>query len=301
MELAQAAGKTEQASQLEAPALKFLSLAGERALGLDTAAALSNLERALALAPEGHPERPEALARFGDAALQAGRFTEAAEASEEAVASFRARGEIPAAARAMGTLAMAFSKLGDPRSWTLPAEALALLEPLGPSPELVAALTEVARTDALQFRSEDAVSVADRALGLASELGLHRPGRALGYRGLARTDVGDAEGFGDYREAIELATESIPDAVLGRLKDAVGAKGFSTDPNEIAPHLEEWRGKYHGRSALLLRPATTAEVSAILRICNDTGTALVTQGGNTGLVGGQIPLHGEVLLSTKRF
>jgi len=108
----------------------------------------------------------------------------------------------------MGTLAMAFSKLGDPRSWTLPAEALELLEPLGPSPELVAALTEVARTDPLQFRSEDAVRVADRALGLASELGLHRPGRALGYRGLARTDAGDAEGFGDYREAIELATEA---------------------------------------------------------------------------------------------
>ena len=66
---------------------------------------------------------------------------------------------------------------------------------------------------------------------------------------------------------------SIPDAVLGRLKDAVGAKGFSTDPNEIAPHLEEWRGKYHGHSALLLKPATTAEVSAILRICHETGTA----------------------------
>src|SRR5476651_735377 len=89
-------------------------------------------------------------------------------------------------------------------------------------------------------------------------------------------------------------------SVLDRLKDAVGAKGFSSDPDEIAPHLEEWRSKYHGHSPLLLKPATTAEVSAILRLCNDSGTALVTQGGNTGLVGGQIPLHGEVLLSTKR-
>jgi FAD/FMN-containing dehydrogenase len=88
--------------------------------------------------------------------------------------------------------------------------------------------------------------------------------------------------------------------VLERLKDAVGAKGFSTDPDEIAPHLEEWRGKYHGHSPLLLKPATTAEVSAILRLCNDSGTAIVPQGGNTGLVGGQIPLHGEVLLSTRR-
>ena len=85
-----------------------------------------------------------------------------------------------------------------------------------------------------------------------------------------------------------------------RLKDAVGPKGFSQDPAEIAPHLEEWRSKYKGQSPLLLKPASAAEVSAILRICNETGTAVVTQGGNTGLVGGQIPLHGEVLLSTKR-
>ena len=93
---------------------------------------------------------------------------------------------------------------------------------------------------------------------------------------------------------------SIQEPVVLRLKNAVGANGFSTDAGEIAPQLEEWRGKYHGHSPLLLKPASTAEVSAILRICNDTGTALVPPGGNTGLVGGQIPLHGEVLLSTKR-
>jgi FAD/FMN-containing dehydrogenase len=88
--------------------------------------------------------------------------------------------------------------------------------------------------------------------------------------------------------------------VIDRLKDAVGASGFSEDPAEIAPHLEEWRSKYKGHTPLLLKPANTAEVSAVLRICQETDTRLVTQGGNTGLVGGQIPLHGEVLLSTKR-
>jgi len=93
---------------------------------------------------------------------------------------------------------------------------------------------------------------------------------------------------------------TVPQAVLDRLKDAVGAKGFSTDPADIAPYLEEWRGKYKGHTPLLLRPATTAEVSSILRIAHETGTPIVTQGGNTGLVGGQIPFHGEVLLSTRR-
>jgi FAD/FMN-containing dehydrogenase len=87
---------------------------------------------------------------------------------------------------------------------------------------------------------------------------------------------------------------------LARLKAAAGSKGFSEDPAEIAPHLEEWRSKYRGRSALLLKPATTTEVSALLAICNETGTAVVPQGGNTGLVGGQIPFDGEVVLSLTR-
>jgi class 3 adenylate cyclase/tetratricopeptide (TPR) repeat protein len=208
LELAKSAGQTEQATELEAPALRFLSLAGERALGLDTAAAISNLERALALAPEGHPERPEALARFGEAAKSGGRYTEAAEALEEAVASFRAAGDLPATARAMGWLGRAVTTLGDPRTWTLPAEALEILEPLGPSPELVTALTDVAASDALQGRSEDAIGLADRALSLASELGLPRPARALGFRGMARADLGDPGGLADYRDAIELATEA---------------------------------------------------------------------------------------------
>jgi FAD/FMN-containing dehydrogenase len=87
---------------------------------------------------------------------------------------------------------------------------------------------------------------------------------------------------------------------LARLKEAAGPNGFSQNPAEIAPHLEEWRSKYHGHSPLLLKPAKTAEVSAILAICNETGTPVVPQGGNTGLVGGQIPFDGEVLLSLAR-
>jgi FAD/FMN-containing dehydrogenase len=87
---------------------------------------------------------------------------------------------------------------------------------------------------------------------------------------------------------------------LSRLKDAVGPKGFSEDPRRIAPLLEEWRGTYHGRTSLLVMPATTQEVSRVLAICDETGTAIVPQGGNTGLVGGQIPFDGEVLLSTRR-
>jgi len=87
---------------------------------------------------------------------------------------------------------------------------------------------------------------------------------------------------------------------LQRLKVAAGPNGFFDDPATIAPHLEEWRSKYRGKSSLLLRPSTTQQVSAILAICNETRTAIVPQGGNTGLVGGQIPFDGELLLSLER-
>jgi FAD/FMN-containing dehydrogenase len=93
---------------------------------------------------------------------------------------------------------------------------------------------------------------------------------------------------------------SIAPEIVARLKNAVGINGFTEDPTEIAPHLEEWRSKYRGSSSLLLKPATIEQVSAILAICSETRTPIVPQGGNTGLVGGQIPFHGEVLLSLSR-
>jgi FAD/FMN-containing dehydrogenase len=83
------------------------------------------------------------------------------------------------------------------------------------------------------------------------------------------------------------------------LKDAAGDGGWSEDAAEIAPHLVEWRERWNGSTPLLLKPAGVEAVAAIVRICAETGTALVPQGGNTGLVGGQIP-SGEVLLSLKR-
>jgi FAD/FMN-containing dehydrogenase len=88
--------------------------------------------------------------------------------------------------------------------------------------------------------------------------------------------------------------------VLRRLKEAAGPRGWSEDADEIVPHLTEWRGRWTGTTALFLKPAQTSEVARILAICDETRTAVVPQGGNTGLVGGQIPTRGEVLLSLAR-
>lgn len=88
--------------------------------------------------------------------------------------------------------------------------------------------------------------------------------------------------------------------IVRRLKEAAGQGGWSEDKGEIAPHLVELRGRWAGETPILLKPANTGAVSRILALCNETGTPIVPQGGNTGLVGGQIPTHGEVLLSLER-
>jgi FAD/FMN-containing dehydrogenase len=88
--------------------------------------------------------------------------------------------------------------------------------------------------------------------------------------------------------------------LLPRFAAIVGDKYAITDPATLAPYLIEGRGLYHGRTSMLLRPGSVGEVQAILKLANETKTPLVPQGGNTGLVGGQIPFDGELILSLTR-
>jgi FAD/FMN-containing dehydrogenase len=94
-------------------------------------------------------------------------------------------------------------------------------------------------------------------------------------------------------------TAPVPADVLSRLKSVLGEGGWSQDPDRLAPKLLEWRDRWRGTTPLLALPKTTAEVAAVVGICFEAGVAITPQGGNTGLVGGQIP-QGEVLLSTER-
>jgi FAD/FMN-containing dehydrogenase len=100
-----------------------------------------------------------------------------------------------------------------------------------------------------------------------------------------------------------MATPNRPASeTISRLKDAAGTGGWSEDPAELAPHLVEWRDRYRGTTAILLKPDAVPAISRIVSICASTGTSIVPQGGNTGLVGGQIPdsTGTQVLLSLKR-
>src|ERR1044071_2029438 len=99
---------------------------------------------------------------------------------------------------------------------------------------------------------------------------------------------------------VELPVRNLPSDLIARFAAIVGDRYAVTAPSEIAPYLTEERGLYHGRSPLVLRPGSIEEVAATLKLANETKTPIVPQGGNTGLVGGQTPHQGEVLMSLRR-
>ena len=207
-ELARVAGQTEDADELESSAIRYLALAGERALPLDVDRAEQNLARALALCPAGHPERASLLERWAQAAQQQGRLRETRAALEEALALQRGEGDILAVARVLLSLANVLQQLGDPGHHEMVPEALALLEAEPPGPELVAAYAQLPDTCVVGAAYPEAVEAAEQSLALAAELDLPAPPRALGYRGTARASLGARQGVDDMRNAIQLAIES---------------------------------------------------------------------------------------------
>jgi FAD/FMN-containing dehydrogenase len=91
-------------------------------------------------------------------------------------------------------------------------------------------------------------------------------------------------------------------ALLDDLEALLGPRGFTRDEQALEPWLRDWRGRYVGRAAALLSPASTAEVQAIVARCAEARVALVPQGGNTSMVGGATPdgSGGALLLSLRR-
>ncbi len=97
-------------------------------------------------------------------------------------------------------------------------------------------------------------------------------------------------------------TGTVAPETLERIKAVVGPRGWIGDPAGIAPYLEEQRGRYDGATPLVVRPASTAEVASVVRVCAETGTPIVPQGGNTGLCGGAVAgvAASEILLNLGR-
>ncbi|WP_341520060.1 FAD-binding oxidoreductase [Pseudomonas sp. G.S.17] len=91
-------------------------------------------------------------------------------------------------------------------------------------------------------------------------------------------------------------------ALIQALEQVVGQAGLIHDAERMQSYLSDWRNAYRGQAALVVRPASTAEVAEVVRLCREAGVALVPQGGNTGLCGGSIPDDSgtQVVLSLTR-
>jgi FAD/FMN-containing dehydrogenase len=83
-----------------------------------------------------------------------------------------------------------------------------------------------------------------------------------------------------------MSDASVKGELIEELCAVLGPRGILTDPADTASYCEDWRRLYRGRTPAVLRPATTAEVAAAVRLCADAGVAIVPQGGNTSMVGG---------------
>lgn len=92
----------------------------------------------------------------------------------------------------------------------------------------------------------------------------------------------------------------ITDAFLTTLRTLVGDKAVLTDSGDLGPHLHEERGLYQGAATVVVKPASTGEVAAVVKACAAEGVSIVPQGGNTGLCGGAVSDAGQVILSLAR-
>ena len=91
----------------------------------------------------------------------------------------------------------------------------------------------------------------------------------------------------------------LPQEASDAISALVGQRGVISGDDQ-APYLSEWRGRWPGEAAMIVAPANVDEVARVVKICAEHRIAITPQGGNTGLVGGQIPFGHEILLSLKR-
>lgn len=90
--------------------------------------------------------------------------------------------------------------------------------------------------------------------------------------------------------------------LIERLRAIVGSGGVLTEPAEVEPFILDWRGVYRGTTPAVVRPANAQEIAAVVKLCAETRTAIVPQGGNTGMCMAAVPRaeRGEIVLSVTR-
>jgi class 3 adenylate cyclase/tetratricopeptide (TPR) repeat protein len=209
LELYRVHGSAQQVSQLSESTARFLLMAGDRAMSLDNARASEHYARALALLPEGSPDRGRLLVASAEAAGAAGRLDEAERQYEEAEGLFRASGDDLALGETLARRARNMHRVGDSGPARVMAdESVRLLERLPSSTQLARAYGRAAGMALVGGRYEESLELAGKALDLAARLGLEdEVVRARQFRGSALCELGDADGVSDLREAVRMGLE----------------------------------------------------------------------------------------------
>lgn len=99
-----------------------------------------------------------------------------------------------------------------------------------------------------------------------------------------------------------LPPSAVTQDLIAAIRAVVGDRGLLTDPSDTAAASEDWRRLFKGKTSAVVRPANTMEVADVVRLCAAAGVPIVTQGGNTSMVGGAVPNEdgSEIVLSTAR-
>ncbi len=208
LELARAADETDLAASAIAPAIRYLTAAGERVYNADLGAAERYYRAALDIAPSGAAGRAAIQARLGEAVLWSGRDAEAADLLAEAASGLRRAGDARRAAVALVCLARALENVAvDAQVDDLYRDAMALLEDDGPSPEMVHVLIECGRFEANADELELGLATLERALDAAWQIGTPEPALARNLRGTVLRSLGMPGYLADYRRSLDLAQQ----------------------------------------------------------------------------------------------
>jgi FAD/FMN-containing dehydrogenase len=117
--------------------------------------------------------------------------------------------------------------------------------------------------------------------------------------------VGEGTSNADGRVTPESAenehqTKDVHQLVIDELRAALGSTQVLVDADVRFSYETDWSRRWTGEALCVARPGTTDEVSAVLRVCHRYHVPCVPQGGRTGLVGGNVPTRGEVVMNLER-
>ncbi len=244
-DLLRASGEAGEAETAAARAVRYLEAAGDRSLSLDAALAERHYAHALLVAGEGSPQRPALLHKWATVLnVLATRDEEAIEALTESIPGLLAQGEVRDGAVAMTLLAFFYERRCEP-VWDMYLEADELLRDDDPSPELVTVLTRAvyARWWLDLGNRRLVLPDFDRAVDIASNLGMPDPVEALSWRGVLRCSLGDVRGLDDSRRAVESArAQGLGREFVGSLFSHALLVECEEGPQAILSVLDEARG-----------------------------------------------------------